>query len=93
MPKLVECALKGCTWQSLDNLSNVSDLCYTRHTQTTFFKIKDTNGNTLLHKIGNRSYFVKEMVKLILRYIDVDDRATVISSLNKIGHTVVHTFV
>ena len=93
MPQLVECALKGCTRQSLDNLSNVLDLCYTRHVQATFFKIQDMNGNTLLHKMGYRYYFVKEMVKLILRYIDVDDRATIISTRNKIGHTVVHTFV
>ena len=93
MPKLVECALSGCTWQSLDNLSNVLDLCYTRHAQTTFFKIKDENGNTLLHHMGYRYCLVEEIVKLILRYIDVADRATIIRSMNNIGHTVLHTFV
>ena len=92
MPKLVVCALNGCTQQSMDNLSNVLDLCYTRHAQTTFFKIKDKNGNTLLHHMGYGCYLVEEIVKLILRYIDVSDRATIIRSMNNIGHTVLHTF-
>lgn len=90
LPGLVDCAIADHS-RNTDTLMAILDL-YPRHAQTTFLNIKDCNGNTMLHKLGYAFCLVDPLVKLVSKYIVPEDIVESISSRNKIGHSVVHTF-